>query len=134
MKITGGCHCGRVRYEAVVDPESARICHCNACQRLTGTAYRVTVIAAADEVEMTGATPARYVRTGDNGKARIQFFCDVCGSPIATTGEGEDAAEWGIRWGSIDQRDEIVPRQRFWAVEGPDFALDISALPALPRD
>ena len=134
MKVTGGCHCGHVRYEARVDPESARICHCNACQRLTGTAYRVTVVARAEDVTMTAAPPARYVRHGDNGQARIQLFCDRCGSPIATTGEGRDAGEWGLRWGSIDQRAEIAPRWRIWAAEAPAFALDLTGLPARDGD
>lgn len=134
MKVTGGCHCRQVRFEARVDPESTRICHCNACQKLTGTAYRITVLARAEDVTLTGAAPARYVRTGDNGKRRVQFFCGTCGSPIATTGEGEDSGEWGIRWGAIDQRDELAPKVRYWAAETPRFAEDISALPRHERD
>ena len=134
MKVTGGCHCGRVRYEARVDPDSTRICHCNACQRLTGTAYRVTVVARAGDVTMTGEAPARYVRHGDNGHARIQLFCDRCGSPIATTGEGDEACEWGLRWGSIDQRHALAPKWRIWADEAPPFALDLTGLPGRPGD
>lgn len=43
MKITGGCHCGAIRYEAEVDPATAGICHCTDCQVLSGTAFRVSI-------------------------------------------------------------------------------------------
>ncbi|MGY5803663.1 GFA family protein [Rhizobium sp. LEGMi12c] len=43
VHIDGRCHCGFVSYKAEIDPEWVSICHCKDCQRLTGTAYRVTV-------------------------------------------------------------------------------------------
>jgi hypothetical protein len=36
MKVEGGCHCGAIAYEAVVDPQSAGLCHCSDCQTLSG--------------------------------------------------------------------------------------------------
>lgn len=30
---TGGCHCGRVRYEATTDPAQAIACNCSICAR-----------------------------------------------------------------------------------------------------
>jgi hypothetical protein len=50
MEIDGGCHCGRVTYQADIDPERVSICHCTDCQALTGSPYRVTVICSADQV------------------------------------------------------------------------------------
>jgi hypothetical protein len=43
MHIDGACQCGKITYAAEVDPQDVAICHCTDCQRLTGTAYRVTV-------------------------------------------------------------------------------------------
>ena len=40
MKIEGGCHCGYIAYEAEVDPDKVRICHCTDCQTLSGSAFR----------------------------------------------------------------------------------------------
>ena len=40
MKIDGGCHCGYIAYEAEVDPDKVRICHCTDCQTLSGSAFR----------------------------------------------------------------------------------------------
>ena len=30
---TGGCHCGRVRYEVTIDPEQAIACNCSICSK-----------------------------------------------------------------------------------------------------
>ena len=43
MKVTGGCHCGQITYEAEVDPATVRVCHCTDCQKLTGTAFRANI-------------------------------------------------------------------------------------------
>ena len=35
MRIQGGCHCGKVSFEAEADPEKAGICHCTDCRKIT---------------------------------------------------------------------------------------------------
>jgi hypothetical protein len=39
-KVTGGCLCGAVRYEAIGDPFSVIHCHCSSCRRHTGAPGR----------------------------------------------------------------------------------------------
>jgi hypothetical protein len=94
MKIDGGCYCGQVRFEAEIDPERVSICHCTDCQRLTGSPYRVTVLTSRESIRLTGIPPKVYVKTGDSGRTRMQYFCSECGSPMFTSGEGADADEW----------------------------------------
>jgi hypothetical protein len=134
MKIDGRCHCGHVTYEAEIDPERVSICHCTDCQALTGSAFRVTASAAAEKVRITGHQPKLYTKTGDNGRKRLQYFCPECGSPLFTTGDGADAAEWGIRWGSIRQRDALQPRRRIWCRSAPDWTYHVAALPGRETD
>jgi hypothetical protein len=114
LTITGRCHCGSVTYQAILDPAEVSICHCSDCQRLTGTAFRITASVPAGDFVLTGGEPRRYVRLGDNGATRLQFFCPQCGSPIYTTGTGRDAATVGIRAGTIDQRAQLVPQSQIW--------------------
>jgi hypothetical protein len=114
MKIDGECYCGQVRFEAEIDPERVSICHCTDCQRLTGSPYRVTVLTSRESIRHIGIPPKLYVKTSDSGRKRMQYFCSECGSPMFTGGEGADADEWGIRWGSIRQRRELTPRRQIW--------------------
>ena len=39
MNVDGGCLCGAIEYQAVVDPERCAICHCQNCQVNSGTAF-----------------------------------------------------------------------------------------------
>jgi hypothetical protein len=134
MQIDGGCHCGHVTYRAEIDPDQVSICHCADCQKLTGSPFRVTAMAAKDDLEITSHPPRVYKKFGDNGHARYQYFCPECGSPLFTKGEGADADIWGIRWGSINQRADLAPRSQKWRQSSAPFLDEIMDLPASDRD
>jgi hypothetical protein len=134
MKITGQCHCGNVSYEANIDPDLISICHCTDCQTLTGSAYRVTAITSSESLRLVGSVPKIYTKIGQNGKKRFQYFCAECGSPLFPTGDGEDAGEWGIRWGSICQRQKLTPKRQMWCQSALPWALDLKDLPGTPTD
>jgi len=134
MKIDGQCHCGQVSYEAEIDPAKVSICHCTDCQTLTGSAYRVTVAAERDKVKMTGAPPKLYVKLGESGKKRLQYFCPNCGSPVYVTGEGEDAARYGLRWGAIRQRDALKPTRQIWCKSAAPWIGDLDKVPGQPTE
>ncbi len=134
MEIDGGCHCGHVRYEATVDADDVSICHCTDCQALTGSAFRVTLAVRREAVRLTAAPPKLYVKTGDNGRKRHQYFCPECGSPLFTAGEGDEADAWGIRWGSIRQRADLPPTSRIWCRSAPPWTGRVDALPGRDTD
>jgi hypothetical protein len=134
MKIDGQCHCGSIRYEAEIDPDEVSICHCTDCQSLTGSAYRVTAMVPRERLVLTGNKARTYIKTADNGRKRIQQFCPDCGSPMFTTGEGADAEIWGIRWGSIRQRQQLIPRHQIWCRSAAPWINDLSRMPCRERD
>jgi hypothetical protein len=67
MKVTGGCHCGQITYEAEVDPASVRVCHCTDCQRLSGTAFRTNISSLPGTFALKSGTPKIYVKTAESG-------------------------------------------------------------------
>jgi hypothetical protein len=134
MNIDGRCHCGAVTFQADIDPEKVSICHCTDCQTLTGSPYRVTVICSAGQIRMAGKSPRIYPKTGDNGRTRFQHFCPECGSPLFTSGEGEQQDDWGIRWGSIRQRDRLKPARQIWCRSAVPWIHDLDELPGRRAD
>ena len=114
MKIDGSCHCGAIRYEAEVDPGDVGICHCTDCQKLTGSAFRVTVAAEEADFRLTAGQPKLYVKTAESGAQRVQAFCADCGSPIYATSVGDGPKTYGLRVGTIHQRQELAPAQQVW--------------------
>jgi hypothetical protein len=114
MKIDGSCHCGAIRYEAEVDPDDVCICHCADCQVLTGSAFRVTVSAPEEKFRLTAGKPGLYVKTAESGARRVQAFCGECGSPIYATSAGEGPKTYGLRVGTMRQRQALMPSRQIW--------------------
>ncbi len=128
MHIEGGCHCGNIAYEAEIDPEQVRICHCTDCQTLTGSAYRTTVNAPAESFKLLKGQPKIYIKTAESGTQRAQGFCGDCGTPIYATSPTNQKS-YGIRVGSIRQRAQLQPKQQGWYRSALSWTQNISSLP-----
>jgi hypothetical protein len=135
MRIDGSCHCGAISYEAEIDPEKVAICHCSDCQQLTGSAFRVTVFAGEDDFRVTAGDPTIYIKTtADSGNKRAQAFCGNCGSHLYVTGVGDGPKLYGIRTGTVRQRDQLVPKRQVWHKSALDWVDRIGELPSVERD
>jgi hypothetical protein len=74
MKYQGSCHCGRVRFEAEGEIDSAMACNCSICQRKGALMWFVPRSA------MQLLTPEEDVASYLFNKHRITHrFCAVCG-------------------------------------------------------
>ena len=129
MNITGGCHCGAIRYEAEVDPATAGICHCTDCQILSGTAFRVSIRAAPGSFRITAGTPRVYTKTAESGILRDQAFCETCGSPIYAATPGPEPRIYSIRAGTIDQRQALRPAGQIWLRSQLPWLGELAGLP-----
>ncbi len=134
MRVRGACHCGEITYTASVDPARVTICHCTDCQKLTGSAYRVTVGVDAATFALLSGTPKQYVKIADSGKRRLHFFCGNCGTPMYAHAAEGPVTTYGLRLGSIDQRHQLAPRKQIWCRSALDWSSDLSALPRSDRE
>ncbi len=111
MKVEGRCHCGRIAYEADVDPTAVMICHCTDCQTLTGSAFRVTVPASPEAFRLISGKPRIYMKIADSGSRRGHAFCGDCGAPIYRQ-PTDNNPNYSLRIGGLDQRIELGPPKR----------------------
>lgn len=114
MKIDGGCHCGKIAYEAEIDPEHVEICHCTDCQILSGSAFRTIAMTVEDGFTLLSGTLKLYVKTAESGRQRAQAFCADCGTPIYACAVGDGPKIYGIRAGTARQRAQLVPKMQIW--------------------
>ena len=121
MKIDGSCHCGRIRYEAEIDPERAAICHCTDCQVLSGSAFRTVVPAPKAGFRLLAGRPKIYVKTADSGNRRTQAFCSECGTPIYSSPVSDDFPAYSLRVGPIRQRAQLRPRIEYFCRSALDW-------------
>ncbi len=128
MKVEGGCHCGAIAYEAEIDPEAARICHCTDCQTLTGSAFRVNVPAPADKFRLLRGTPKIYIKTADSGNRRAHAFCADCGGPIYAAAP-ENTTSYSLRVGALKQRASIgKPKQQIFCSSALPWSMNLEGV------
>ena len=113
MKVQGRCHCGKIAYEAEVDPAAVQICHCLDCQTLTGSAFRVAIPAAPAGFRLLRGEPRIYLKPAASGP-RGHAFCGECGAPVFRLPTANNP-NYALRVGGLDQRAELgPPRRQIW--------------------
>jgi len=127
MKVEGGCHCGNIKFEADVDPETASLCHCTDCQTLSGSAYRSNVRTIKGGFKLLSGQPKIYVKTAESGAKRAQAFCPECGTPIYSTSL-TDPQIHGLRLGTLRQRAELRPKSMGWFRSAQKWVMDLNGL------
>ena len=50
----GGCHCGALRYAVSKPPLATYVCHCTDCQRISGSAFNISIVFPSDSVSING--------------------------------------------------------------------------------
>ncbi|MCH8076672.1 MAG: GFA family protein [SAR324 cluster bacterium] len=133
MKITGGCHCGNISYEAEIDPEKIIVCHCTDCQTLSGSAFRTVAVTRSGTFRLLSGELKIYLKTGSSGAKRQQSFCPDCGTSIFAASTDAAPKIHNLRIGSIHQRDRLVPKRQIWTRSELSWVADLGSLPKVEK-
>jgi hypothetical protein len=83
---SAACRCGGVRMRVTAPPLVTLACHCKGCQRMTASAYSLSLVLPSAGFEVVEGTP---VIGGLHGASR-HFHCPHCKSWLFTRPEGMD--------------------------------------------
>ncbi len=121
------CNCGDLTIRVDGDPEIVAACHCEFCQRYTGSVLGVSAYFTDDKViEITGERTC-YERKQDGGSMLHYYFCPVCGAGAHWTTEWH-LGHTGIAAGAFF--DPMFPKPNWagmtkhapsWITLGPDI-------------
>jgi hypothetical protein len=75
------CACGAIRMIVGGDPHIVSMCHCQICQRRTGSTYSVHAYFSRSAVKVEGF-PKSYSRSAESGRIIESHFCPDCGSTM----------------------------------------------------
>lgn len=131
MDIQGACHCGRIAYEARIDPKRVVLCHCADCQTFSSAPYRASVPVRPENFRLSGA-PKTYVKTAASGNAVVQAFCDGCGTALFSH-RRDDPLYLNLRLGAVKQRAELPPQRQGFCGSALAWAFDITTVPRVPE-
>ncbi len=82
----GGCRCGQVRFRISAPPLITMACHCTGCQKMTASAFSLSVLTPAAGFAVIEGEP---VIGGLHGATR-HFFCPHCKSWMFTRPAGAE--------------------------------------------
>jgi hypothetical protein len=108
----GGCRCGRVRIRLTEPPLIATACHCTGCQRMTASAFSLTLTFTSPALRVIAGEP---VLGGLHGPTR-HYHCAHCKSWIFTRPEGMDDYV-NVRAPMLDESRWISPFVEVWTRE-----------------
>lgn len=121
--LTGGCLCGRVRYEVESDGAVVDYCHCDSCRRSTGGATVAWMQVKPDRFRVTAGEAATY----RSSPGATRHFCRACGSQLfMTDGEGRSV---GITLGTLDDKNAVAPTAHGWDGDRPSWLCLTDDLP-----
>lgn len=130
--FSGGCACGRVRYECRAEPLFSLNCHCRDCQRETGSAFAAVLAVPRAAFRLTQGSPKHFDVKADSGYMTRRVFCGECGSPLfGEPGSRTDMVT--IRAGSLDDPSEFRPGQDIFTVSAQPWDHMNPGLPKAPR-
>jgi len=107
-RYAGRCLCGAVRYVATGAPVNVRICHCDLCKRVSGSAFYARALFPKTAVAIEGEI-ARVHSSPDLER----LFCPRCGSPLFAARHSKP--QWiAITLGSLDDPSGLPPTDHIW--------------------
>ncbi|MDR6789505.1 hypothetical protein J2Y58_002878 [Sphingomonas sp. BE138] len=124
MAITGGCHCGAIRYAAAGAYEHHALCHCTDCRRWSG-APMVGWIAFRDDQVTVNGTPARYA-SSEHG---VREFCAACGTGLFYCNPAVLPGLIDIQTGTLDAPQDHPPSAHIMCKEKLSWVDGIGSLP-----
>jgi hypothetical protein len=76
----GGCRCGELRFRVTAPPFLSSACHCTGCQRMTSSAFTLSLSIPRDGFEVIQGEPV----LGGVGDPAIHYHCPRCKSWVFT--------------------------------------------------
>jgi hypothetical protein len=107
--MTGGCMCGRVRFEITEPLGTAGYCHCTRCQRRTGTAASAQARIAGSSLRLVAGEGLVRAYRPPSGFEKL--FCADCGSHLFSRNPS-DPSQMSVRLGVFDEDPGVRPSWR----------------------
>jgi hypothetical protein len=112
---TGGCLCGRVRYQLRGPIRGAIACHCSQCRRTSGHYAAMTSVPNAD-LTLTSSEGLVWYKSSE---AAERGFCSICGGNLFWRPHGEDRT--AITAGTLDAPTRITLIEHIFVADKSDY-------------
>lgn len=125
------CQCGRLQAHVAAASDQIVACHCQACQRRSGSPFGLVAYYPAAAVTLSGEAVA-YTRVADSGRGFTGHFCPVCGSTVWFTSDLKPDAV-GLAVGAFADPAHPAPVRSVWEQTMHEWVAIPGAIPHFPR-
>src|SRR4051794_27334108 len=126
------CHCGRLTISVTGSPRLVGACHCQACQRRTGSALGMAAFFENRQVVAREGEPSTYRRKAESGAELTFHFCANCGSNLYWTRSSmPDVTTVAV--GGFADPTFPGPSRVVWAEHRHDWMDELTDLPRFPK-
>ena len=129
MHITGGCHCGAIRYEVNGDLIVHALCHCTDCRRHSGAPMVGWTMYPADAVKVTQGEPKVYA-SSEHGR---RHFCANCGTGLFYVNDVNLPGIIDIQSGTYDDPGVVAPVAHIQIADRIGWMARVHELPVFER-
>lgn len=129
-KLTGGCHCGAVRYEISAEPLFSGNCYCEDCRKVGGTGHSSVFAVPEPAVSIKGKL-TEYKIKGGSGQPIARRFCPTCGSRVTATASAMPGVLL-VTASSLDDPESFVVQMSIFAAQAPSWDRPPTSTPVFP--
>jgi len=130
VKYSGSCLCGQVVFEITGKFEVFYLCHCQHCQKDTGSAHAANIF--SESAKLTWLSGEDKVTNFDLPASRhVRSFCSQCGSALPNL--QENGTLLVVPAGSLDGDVPISPRGHIFMASKANWDDHLENLPKFER-
>ena len=126
--LSGGCHCGAIRYQMPREVVYHALCHCSDCRRASGSPITAWALAPADQITITGS-PVAYA----SSEHALRHFCGHCGTSLFYTNEVVFPGMRDVQTATLDDPDALPVQIQIQTAERIGWMETAHELPAFER-
>ena len=109
----GGCACGAIRYRLLEDPLELHICHCTDCQRVSGSAFVMSMATQRKSLEVVRGETTTVEFDTPEGIHRREQRCPACESRLWSQPQAFPEIRT-LRPGTLDDHGWLRPIAHIW--------------------
>jgi hypothetical protein len=129
MTLSGGCHCGAVRYEVEGDPHHNAICHCEDCRASAGAPMVAWYCVKEEQFRQTSGEVSQF--EGTPGAERQ--FCPICGTGLFYRNAAMLPGLVDIQAATLDNAGALAPTVQVQCADRLPWMTSLGEMPEFER-
>lgn len=129
MILSGGCHCGAVRYEISGGQVGGALCHCVDCRRASGAPMVAWGMFPEDAVKVVKGAAKTY-KSSEAGRRQ---FCADCGSGLFYVNAEHLPGLIDVQTATLDEPESLPPQSHIQVAERIEWMESAHTLPQHER-